>query len=235
MKPILDILTSLLTPIIAGVVAYIAYQQHKTNRDKLMLDLYDRRLKVFEGLQVLLSVIFREGKCTDQERYEFLRATVEGSFLFDKDIANYLDTIHENTLKLGTIHAVLNIPNGDKQDQAVEKERNLFNWFMDQFEVSKKKFAKYLSFRQAVDSFERQTMNWKSGCKRITLVLSIGAFIFWIILGIYFLLIEKWHPDFRILSVFGVLSFIGIWLVYYLGLYIVKGFFCGQPVDEQKQ
>jgi len=55
------VFNALLTPVIAGVVAYIAYQQHKTNRDRLRLDLYDRRLKVFEGLMVLLSIIFQKG------------------------------------------------------------------------------------------------------------------------------------------------------------------------------
>ncbi len=136
MQHVFNILASLLTPLIAAVVAYIAYQQYKVNRDKLRFDLYDRRLKVFEGLMVLLSVIFRKGKCTDQERDQFQRTTVEAGFLFDKDIADYLDTIHKKSWELGTIHAVLNVAAGEKRDQSVEKEKQLFEWFMDQFEVS---------------------------------------------------------------------------------------------------
>jgi len=235
LEGILNVFRDLLVPVIAGVVAYIAYQQHKTNRDKLRFDLYDRRLKVFEGLMDLLSVIFRKGKCNDQERDQFQRATVEGSFLFNKDIANYLDTIHEKTLKLGAIRAALNnLPCGDKRNQTAEKERQLFDWFTDQFEVSKEKFSRYLSFRQSADVSERQTMNWKSGFKRIACVLSIAGFLFWVGLDIYLILKEGWDTDFWILFTFGVLSFIAIWVVYYVGLYIVKGFCDGRPIDEQK-
>ena len=183
----------------------------------------------------LLSVIFRKGKCNDQERDQFQRATVEGSFLFNKDIANYLDTIHEKTLKLGAIRAALNnLPCGDKRNQTAEKERQLFDWFTDQFEVSKEKFSRYLSFRQSADVSERQTMNWKSGFKRIACVLSIAGFLFWVGLDIYLILKEGWDTDFWILFTFGVLSFIAIWVVYYVGLYIVKGFCDGRPIDEQK-
>lgn len=235
LEGILNVFRALLAPVIAGVVAYIAYQQHKTNRDKLRLDLYDRRLKVFEGLMVLLWVIFRKGTCNDQERDQFQRATVEGSFLFDKDIANYLDTIQKKTLELGTIRAVLNLPSGEKRDQTVEKERQLFDWFTNQFEVSKEKFARYLSFRQSANVSERRTMNWKSGFKRIAWVLSIVGFLFWVGLCIYFLSTEGWDSDLWAGLAFGVLSFIAIWVVYYVGLYIVKGFCDGRPVDEQKQ
>lgn len=237
LEVILNIFKGLLTPIIAGVVAYIAYQQHKTNRDKLRFNLYDRRLKVFEELMVLLWVIFRKGMCNDQEREQFQRATVEGSFLFDKDIANYLDTIHNKTLELGTIRAILklnSLPRGDKRDQTVEKETQLFDWFMDQFEVSKEKFARYLSFRQSANVSERRTMNCKSGFKRIVWVLSIAGFLFWVSLCIYLLPTEGWDPDFWILLAFGVLNFTVVWVVYYAGLYIVKGFCGAQPVDEQK-
>jgi len=238
LEGILNVFRGLLSPVIAGVVAYIAYQQHKTNRGKIRFDLYDRRLRVFEGLMVLLWVIFRKGTCNDQERDQFQRATVEGSFLFDKDIANYLDTILKKTLELGTIRAVLKhncVPHGDKRDQTVEKERQLFNWFEHQFEVSKGKFGKYLSFRQSENVSERRTMNSKRGFERIAWVLSIVGFLFWVGLDIYFLLTEGWDPDFWIVLAFAFLSFAAIWVVYYVGLYIVKGFCNGRPVDKQKQ
>jgi len=235
LEGILNVFRALLAPVIAGVVAYIAYQQHKTNRDKLRFDLYDRRLKVFEGLMVLLWVIFRKGTCNDQERDQFQRATVEGSFLFEKDIANYLDMIYEKTLKMGAIRAVLNLPSGEKRDQTVEKERQLFDWFMDQFEVSKEKFSRYLSFRQSASDSERRSMNCKSGFKRMAWVLSVGMFIFWVGLDIYLLTTEGWDLDFWLLLAFGVLSFISIWVIYYVGLYIVKGFCDSRPGDEQKQ
>ncbi len=239
LEVILNIFKGLLTPIIASVVAYIAYQQHKTNRNTLRFNLYDRRLKVFEGLMVLLWVIRRKRTCNDQERYQFQRAIVEGSFLFDKDIAKYLDTIHNKNLELGTIHAMLKLncfPREDKRDQTVEKESQLLDWFMDQFEVSKKKFARYLSFRQTVNVSESRTMSCKNGVKRIAWVLSVVGFLFWVGFIIIALCEEGWNPVIlEVGALFGILNFIAIWVVYYVGLYIVKGFCDGQSVYEPKQ
>lgn len=146
---------------------------------------------------------------------------------------DYLDAIRKKTLELATIHALLNRDAGEKQEQLAEKEKKLFEWFMDQFEVSKVIFAKYLTFRQAVDGFERQTMNWKNGCKRITWILSIGVFIFWISFDIVCLF--RWGSSlgFWIVLGFGVLNFLLAWVVYYAGLYIVRGF-CGTQRGDQK-
>ncbi|MBA7650476.1 hypothetical protein ES703_58282 [subsurface metagenome] len=223
LEGILNVFRALLAPVIAGVVAYIAYQQHKTNRDKLRFDLYDRRLKVFEGLMVLLWVIFRKGTCNDQERDQFQQATVEGSFLFDKDIANYLDTIQKKTLELGTIRAVLNLPGGEKRDQTVEKERQLFDWFTDQFEVSKEKFARYLSFRQSANLSERRTMNWKRGFSRLMLVLSFLPCLLWVI---YMLARENIIPVVSLsdLLLLFAANFVVVWLIYGLLVFIVRGF-----------
>jgi hypothetical protein len=43
----LQILTALLTPVIAVAVGYVAYQQWRTAREKLVLDLFKDRLAVY--------------------------------------------------------------------------------------------------------------------------------------------------------------------------------------------
>ena len=50
----IDISKALLTPIIAIVTVYIAYQQWKTNELKLKLEKYDRRLRVYEEVIKIL-------------------------------------------------------------------------------------------------------------------------------------------------------------------------------------
>ncbi len=58
-KDIIQLLSFCLTPLIAIIAVYIAYQQYNTNRQKLRLDLYDKRFKVFLGLQSLLIHILQ--------------------------------------------------------------------------------------------------------------------------------------------------------------------------------
>ncbi len=61
MKELIEIFSGLLTPTIAIIAVYIAYQQLKTNRYRVRLNLYDKRFKVFRGLMDLLAHIMREG------------------------------------------------------------------------------------------------------------------------------------------------------------------------------
>lgn len=65
-KDIIQLSSSCLTPLIAIITAYIAYQQYNTNRQKLKLDLYDKRFKVFLGLQSLLIHILQTADVSDE-------------------------------------------------------------------------------------------------------------------------------------------------------------------------
>lgn len=44
----LDISKGLLTPLIAGIIGYVAWQQWKLNERKLKLELYDSRKRAYE-------------------------------------------------------------------------------------------------------------------------------------------------------------------------------------------
>ena len=57
MTEIAEFSKALLTPVIAIVATYIAWQQWKSNQLKLHLDRYDRRLRVYEEVRQILSII----------------------------------------------------------------------------------------------------------------------------------------------------------------------------------
>jgi hypothetical protein len=101
--------------VIAAIVAYIAWQQHKTNRDKLRLDLYNKRYSVFYSLMTMLAHISRHGKIDLTQVNDFSRATKEAVFLFDEDINTYLETIREKALRLWSAEETLKpLPKGDE-------------------------------------------------------------------------------------------------------------------------
>ncbi len=66
-------------------------------------------------------------------------------------------------------------------------------------------------------------MNWKKGIERIVLAISVAGFFFRSGVGIYCIEEEGLESVFS-----GILSFIGVWvlywIVYYVGRYIVKRF-----------
>lgn len=59
-KQWLEISKGLLTPVIAIVAVYVAWQQWKLNKRRMKLELYERRKAVYEELRNLFCIISRD-------------------------------------------------------------------------------------------------------------------------------------------------------------------------------
>ena len=60
----------------------IAWQQWRVADNKLRLDLFDRRYKVYDATRKFLAVIFREASFTDSQLFEFYAGTSDAEFHF---------------------------------------------------------------------------------------------------------------------------------------------------------
>jgi hypothetical protein len=141
--------------IISGLLAYIAYQNYKISkaafyiqRDKLRLDLFDRRYKVFRALQEVLTPFLAKANFTRNELFKFSNDSSDVGFLFGPDIENYINEMNQKILKLIHLNERLeNQPAGTEERTEITQEMaDLEIWFMDQIQNSKKIFRKYLHF-----------------------------------------------------------------------------------------
>ena len=85
-EEIIRIGSALLTPAIAITTAYIAKQQWQTNRQKLAIDLYDRRLRIYQEVKSFLAKITREGTVPTNSLLEFYSSITEADFLFEPEV-----------------------------------------------------------------------------------------------------------------------------------------------------
>jgi hypothetical protein len=139
----------LLTPLVAIVATYIAWQQWKTNKIKLQLDLYDRRLKVYEEVILILSIIFRDTKASYDDLLKFRRAASQADFLFGSEIPSYLNDIYQHGVKLqywsGEYRDYTQEKPADYDHQKVVESMHVeLKWLTEQFDPAKEKFKKYL-------------------------------------------------------------------------------------------
>ncbi len=142
-----------LTPLIAAITAYIAWQQWETNRQKLTLDGYDRRLRVYEEVRKILSIIFASTRPTTDDLLKFRTSVSEADFLFGPEIPAYIDEIYKRGLSLWRWNqeyrdSTQATPPGYDHNKVVEEIHKELTWLTEQFEPAKEKFRTYLNISQ---------------------------------------------------------------------------------------
>jgi len=150
----IDTLSALLTPTIALIALYIAYQQHKINQQRLRHETYERRLKVYKAVQAHLSIILGAGKTSYQECTLFYSEASEAAFLFDKSVMDKIDKIYSKSIEMVGLHEKLypsdgspGLPIGEERSKVAQENGELLKWHIDQLGESKEFFAKKLGLK----------------------------------------------------------------------------------------
>jgi hypothetical protein len=81
------------TTIISGLVFVVAFMQWRTAHQKIVLDLFDRRLAVYGTIRQALSGVNATGLVTDETQRLLLEAESEAAFLFGPDIQQYIQDL----------------------------------------------------------------------------------------------------------------------------------------------
>jgi len=92
---LIQIMSGLLTPVIAIITTYIAIQQYRSNRAKLRAELYEKRFKVYKATTEYLSK--NKGILSEiqQDWHKFDSAIDESPFLFDAELVEWLMAIRK--------------------------------------------------------------------------------------------------------------------------------------------
>ena len=138
---IIDIFKALLTPLIAILAGWIAYQQLITARRQFRLNYFDKRISVYTAAMEFVTGIVSNGTCTKESSRTFLVKIREARFLFENDIEKYLLGLHKKAEQL-MINRQLQesgAPNPNSQDNAT-----ILIWFIEQMTVIPIKFEKFL-------------------------------------------------------------------------------------------
>ena len=145
-----NLLTALPTVVIGCIALYIAYQQWQTNHRKLELDLYDRRLRLYQATTKYISVVLADFKPKLEDLFEFRRETAEAHFLYGRDITAYLDELYRHGVDLHRWaeeyrdYTQPTPPHYDHKkvtDGMHQEER----WFVDQHKEALRRFKSYLN------------------------------------------------------------------------------------------
>jgi hypothetical protein len=137
---------ALLTPTIAIFGAWLAYKQHHISRDKLRLDLYDRRYKVYFCMASCLEQAVREGTATNDLLIKYNVGTRDVLFLFDNSIVELEKEIREKLINLKFHDSKSKHTSGKKQSEHIDKTEAALDLITVETLNLQLKMAPWLSF-----------------------------------------------------------------------------------------
>jgi hypothetical protein len=82
------------TPLVIGLLAaYIAWQQWRTNRQKLKLEVFDRRFKIYSCAKKILDDLAGGSNVDESDLAAFHRNVAESPFLYPPELSIFLNKI----------------------------------------------------------------------------------------------------------------------------------------------
>lgn len=141
-------LSALATPVIAVLGSWIAFQQWRTARDKLRLDLFEKRMAVYRSAKDALGALFTVDRLTAEDELKFLISISEAKWLFGPEIFEYLEkTLWAKFCDHGAfVGGLEGLEPGSHRTELVKGKAELRKWFYEQPKKLDDLFMPYLGF-----------------------------------------------------------------------------------------
>jgi hypothetical protein len=143
----LTTLSGFLTPVIAILAVMIAYHQYKIQAYRVRMDLFDRRLKIYNAIMDFMNHIRRHGDAGNDQIFELIKQTVDSKFLFKGKIKLHIDSLLQKALALQEVNKQLANPSllvGDERTRLVKEMTIHFKSLREQYNQTDELFAKYI-------------------------------------------------------------------------------------------
>lgn len=148
---LIQVLSALLTPVIAVVTTYIAIQQYRTSRLKFKLELFEKRYAIYQGVKKFILSAVREANLSNDDFFKLNEETQDAFFLFDERVDKYTDELRSKGARLKYLNEKLadqSLSIGEERSKLAEEDAELNTWFGNQLLESKQVFKKYLCVSQ---------------------------------------------------------------------------------------
>jgi hypothetical protein len=120
-----------------------AEKQAETAKNRLRLDLFERRIAVYDALMTMAAIAGGNGDVTLEQRRTCGIATKGAVFLFNKEIDNYCVRLLAEATTLNLEKHLIDV-GGEQNRQTIERHSERVLWFNTQFDEMPKRFAEFL-------------------------------------------------------------------------------------------
>lgn len=140
--------TALGVPMIALIAAWIAFRQWQIARNKLKLDLYDKRMAVYEVVRKTLGKATSHGKLTQDDEVEYLSGIGSAKWLFGPEVSEYLkETLWHRIVDFGLHNTMSSGPASDERTRHIHARAETIKWLVKQYDEFDRICKPYLHLR----------------------------------------------------------------------------------------
>lgn len=146
---ILELTKTLIFPTAVTIfLAYLAYQQMRINKQKLKLDLYNKRFEIYTDTLKFYQELIGE-EISKETHLKFINSKEAALFLFstDPEIYKILDELHAKSFKVSGFKKnyknLVNAP--DVMLEANNEMQQALSWTMEKMPILQKRLRKFLS------------------------------------------------------------------------------------------
>jgi hypothetical protein len=149
---------------IAALAAVMAVAQWRTNHQRVVLDLFDRRFAIYDPTGALMGRILTTGRAPLNDIVELESLRARAQFLFGPDVIQFLDKLVQNCGALEKANLVLETLDTPDRTEAAQRRQEAFWAIKMQFSELSAVAARYMRMDQKrVRSFRewvRDSLRW---------------------------------------------------------------------------
>lgn len=141
-------LTAIVLPVIALIAAWIAFRQSQIARNKLKLDLFDKRMAVYESVRKALGAAASRGKLTQDEEINYLTGISPAQWLFGEEVSKYLhETLWHKIVDLGLHNSMSDSSDRNERTTHIRAKAETVKWLVAQYREFDKVCTSYLALK----------------------------------------------------------------------------------------
>ena len=135
---------------VAQTQAAIADRNWQTANERVVLDLFERRLAIYEGIRAVIGSVATSGGTKDNALFRYGEATDRVEYFFGDEVQTYLETVRIHMIDLDLANTMLDNPTVADRGDWAKRRHDHFLGVTDFYKTAPSLFRPYIQAHQKV-------------------------------------------------------------------------------------
>jgi hypothetical protein len=140
---------------VAEIQADVAKRNWQTANERIVLDLFERRIAIFEGIRGVVAKVLSTGRPDDETYFEFVKAIDKATYFFGPEVADYLEELRLLIIDLQLDANVISDNRNPDRSEHIKGKTERMKKLSKFYETTKVLFGPYIQAHQKIEGEPR--------------------------------------------------------------------------------